>query len=191
MIFKKIEKIHSGKFVSRYNLTYETTDYKEKVYEMISRRPDLKTYDDLRSTSCQAVVIIVTDEDNSHILLNKEFRMATGHWIYNFPAGLIDNGETALEAAKRELQEETGLILYEISDTLPISYSAASFSNETNICILGKARGTFQKSSSTTEEIEANWYSKEQVRELLKTELFAARTQAYCYVWSEKKPSEN
>ena len=36
------------------------------------------------------------------------------------------------------------------------------------------------------EEIEAGWYTKEEVRELLKTAKFAARTQAYCYAWSRE-----
>ena len=40
------------------------------------------------------------------VLLQKEFRMATNNWVYNFPAGLIDEGETPEEAAIRELKEE-------------------------------------------------------------------------------------
>ena len=111
--------------------------------------------------------------------------MAVGEWVYNFPAGLIDPGEEPEESAKRELWEETGLELYEIEDLIPISYSAVGFSNETNVCIVGKARGTFHKSTSDLEEIEAAWYTKAEMRELLKTQRFAARTQAYCYVWSK------
>jgi ADP-ribose pyrophosphatase len=49
---------------------------------------------------------------------------------------------------------------------------------------VGKARGEFKPSTSTVEEIEAGWYTKEEIRKLLETERFAARTQAYCYLWS-------
>lgn len=35
--------------------------------------------------------------------------MATGEWVYNFPAGLIDAGEEPQQSAKRELWEETVL----------------------------------------------------------------------------------
>lgn len=119
------------------------------------------------------------------ILLNKEFRMATGEWVYNFPAGLIDAGEEPQQSAKRELWEETGLELYRIDDFINTSYSAVGFSNETNVCVVGKARGQFKKSTSDVEEIEAGWYTKEQIRKMLKEYRFAARTQAFCYMWSK------
>ena len=64
------------------------------------------------------------------------------------------------------------------------SYSAIGFSNERNICVFGKARGTFRKSTSDVEEIVPGWYTKEEMKELLRKESFAARTQAYCYAWA-------
>ena len=132
-----------------------------------------------------AVVIIMHDEKNEKILLNKEFRLAPGLWVYNFPAGLIDPGETPEVAAERELWEETGLHIDSVEDTLSASFSAVGFSNEKNVCIVGTASGEFSKSTSTTEEISAAWYTKEEIKQMLKTEFFAARTQAYCYLWSK------
>ena len=82
------------------------------------------------------------------------------------------------------MKEETGLDLVEIKDVMHESFSAVGFSNEKNICVVGVAAGEFAPSSSTMEEIEANWFTKEEVRELLQKEYFAARTQAYCYLWS-------
>lgn len=37
MKFLSIDKINEGKFITRYDLTYETADKNIKVYEMISR----------------------------------------------------------------------------------------------------------------------------------------------------------
>ncbi len=187
MRFKGIKKVHEGNYITRYDLTYENLDNEEKIYEMISRNKALKTLDDLRSRRIDAVVIIATDEAGERILLNREFRMAVGDWVYNFPAGLIDPGEKPEESAKRELREETGLELYAIDDMLGLSYSAIGFSNETNVCIIGKARGEFHESTSAMEEIKAGWYTKAQIRKLLKSENFAARTQAYCYIWSREQ----
>lgn len=185
MVFKGIRKIHQGKFISRYDVVYETSDGQIKNYEMISRAGDIDSFEKLHGKAADAVVIIATDESGEHILINREFRLAPGEWVYNFPAGLIDPGESPEESAVRELAEETGLLLYQIDDFINTSYSAVGFSNETNVCVVGKARGEFKPSTSAVEEIEAGWYTKEEIRRLLKTEKFAARTQAYCYMWSK------
>ncbi len=186
MEFQKIETIHQGRFITRYNVTYKTRDGQDKVYEMISRDPGLTDFESLSEHKTDAVVLIMEDEAGERILLNREYRLAVGGWVYNFPAGLIDPGETPEESAARELKEETGLDLIRIIDVIPDSYSAVGFSNEKNKCIVGIAGGSFAPSNSTVEEIEAGWYTKNQVRRLLDTELFAARTQAYCYLWARQ-----
>jgi ADP-ribose pyrophosphatase len=185
MEYKGIRKVNEGKFITRYDLEYETKDHKKKVYEIISRDKNIDSIDTLRNNHTDGVVIIMTDEDDEKILLNKEYRMSVGGFVYNFPAGLIDDGETPEQAARRELKEETGLNIIQIEDQLFDSYSAIGFSNETNAVIIGKAEGTFAPSTSTLEEIYAGWYTKAEVRELLKDKHFAARTQAYCYMWSK------
>lgn len=183
MKYEGIKKVHDGRFISRYDVTYTTEDNKTKVYEMISRNKNITTREELQNQSPDGVVIVVTDVAGEKILINKEYRMAVGDYVYNFPAGLIDEGETAKIAAARELKEETGLELVSIEDTLYDSYSAIGFSNETNQVVIGKAEGTFAESTSSVEEIKAAWYTKEEVRGLLKNNRFAARTQAFCYMW--------
>jgi ADP-ribose pyrophosphatase len=189
--FLGVKKGEQGKFITRYNVQYETNDGQIKDYEMISRNPDIDSFEKLHGKQADAVVIIATDENDEHILINREFRLAPGEWVYNFPAGLIDPGEKPEESAVRELMEETGLELYEVDDFINTSYSAVGFSNETNVCVVGKARGQFKPSTSAVEEIEAAWYTKAEIRKLIKTEKFAARTQAYCYVWSKYTSKEN
>ncbi len=184
MKLKQIKKVMESHFITRYDLVYETVDEQEKVYEMISRNKNIESLEQLQNKKPDAVVLILHNEEGDKILLNKEFRMAVGNWVYNFPAGLIDPGEEPKESAKRELKEETGLDLIEIKDMLFNSYSGVGFSNEVNVCVVGTAKGEFQQSSSTFEEIEAGWYTKEEIKELLKTNEFAARTQAYCYAWA-------
>ena len=185
MEFQGIEKVHEGRFIDMYNLTYVTKDNRTKVYEIISRNKDLTGPEEIRNPHTDGVVIVVTDQNDEKILLNREFRMAVNDYVYNFPAGLIDPGETPEIAAARELREETGLTLLSIEDKLYDSYSAIGFSNETNAVVIGKASGEFAPSTSTLEEIEAAWYTRKQVKELLKNNHFAARTQAYCYMWSK------
>ena len=186
MKYQGIRKIHEGRFITRYDVDYVTAEGNPKTYEIISRNRNIQTLDDLQNRKPNAVVMILTDESGERILVNREYRMAMAQWIYNFPAGLIDPGESAEESAKRELWEETGLRLMRIDDVLDNSYSAVGFSNERNVCVFGVAEGEFHKSTSDAEEITPGWYTKEEIKQLLRTEPFAARTQAYCYAWANR-----
>ncbi len=183
MKYKSIEKKYQGNYITYYNINYITENGSTKTYEMISRDPELSDLDSLHRRSPDAVIMILHDKKGERILLNREYRMAVGEWVYNFPAGLIDKGETAEQAAERELREETGLHLVEITDIWRESYSAVGFSNEKGIVILGTAEGTISGSDSEMEEIKAAWYTKDEIRTLLREKTFAARTQAYCALW--------
>ena len=122
MIFKGIRKIHEGKFITRYDVDYLTAEGNEKTYEIISRSRDIQTLEALQNTTPDSVVLILTDESGEHILVSREYRMAMAQWIYNFPAGLIDPGESPEESAKRELWEETGLEVEVVAAVGPLRH---------------------------------------------------------------------
>lgn len=187
MKYQGIRKIHEGKFITRYDVDYVTEEGHPKTYEIISRNKNLRTLEELQNKAPDSVILILTDEGGERMLVSREYRMAIAQWIYNFPAGLIDPGETPEQSAKRELWEETGLTLTRIDDVLDNSYNAVGFANERSICVFGTATGEFRKSTSDAEEIVPGWYTKAQMRALLRTEPFAARTQAYCYAWAYNK----
>ena len=184
MQYTGIRKIQEGKFITRYDVDYVTREGHLKTYEIISRNRDIQTLDQLQNRTPDSVILILTDESGERLLVNREYRMAVAQWIYNFPAGLIDPGETPEESARRELWEETGLRLVRIDDVLDGSYSAVGFANERNVCIFGAAAGDFQRSTSDVEEIVPGWYTRAEILNLLRTEPFAARTQSYCYAWA-------
>jgi ADP-ribose pyrophosphatase len=62
-----------------------------------------------------SIVVLAVDDSASklrkiepRILLERQYRHAAQSMMWELPAGRIDDGETALTAAKRELLEETG-----------------------------------------------------------------------------------
>lgn len=86
MKFQKLEKVQESKFITRYDLTYETVDHQKKVYEMISRDRNISDFSELVNHDVDAVVLIMHDEKGEKVLLNREYRMAVGRFVYNFPA---------------------------------------------------------------------------------------------------------
>lgn len=47
------------------------------------------------------------------VLVINQYRHALDEWLLELPCGCIEEGESAVEAAKRELQEETGYVAEE------------------------------------------------------------------------------
>lgn len=178
-----IEKKYSGNFLSYYVSTYLNMDNKEKKYEFISRNPQLTIQNFGNHEAC-AVGMIVFSEDKEKILIEKEFRMGCNNYIYNFPAGLIENNEDVISASKRELIEETGIEILEIIDVLPEAYVSGATIDETLITVIAVGKGELQDSNSYDEEISTKWYTKSDVQKLFSNkELMSVRTQLFLYKW--------
>ncbi len=64
-----------------------------------------------------AAVVLVNQRDR--VLLMWRHRFITDSWGWELPMGLIEDGETPEQAARRELIEETG---YEAAELLPLVY---------------------------------------------------------------------
>ena len=81
-----------------------------------------------RRQNRRAVVIIARTETNGSIILIRQFRIPLAAWIYEFPAGLVDEGEALATAALRELREETGYAgdVLSVSPALPTSAGLSS-----------------------------------------------------------------
>lgn len=63
-----------------------------------------------RHPGASAVVPFLSDPagDDPQLLLIKQYRYATGGYLYEIPAGRLDAGEDPAVCAARELREETG-----------------------------------------------------------------------------------
>lgn len=66
-----------------------------------------RRFERLASSGRGAVMVIAVDQHQNLILI-REYATGFDDYVLTFPKGLIDPGETPLEAANRELQEEAG-----------------------------------------------------------------------------------
>ncbi len=54
-------------------------------------------------------VVIVPLEDDGNVVMVRQYRKAAGRELLEFPAGVMEDDASPLDAARRELREETGL----------------------------------------------------------------------------------
>lgn len=63
------------------------------------------TFDIVSHPGASAVVAL---DENLNVVLVRVFRPAVGAFLYELPAGKMDEGDDPIETARRELREETG-----------------------------------------------------------------------------------
>lgn len=182
MKLKDFKQTKKGEFLSSYEITYENKVGNDKIYQIVSRESDLSAV----SVGERVAGVSIAGFKDDKTLLVKEFRMGVNRYVWSFPAGLIDDGETPVEAAVRELKEETGMDIVKINDVLQPSFSCTGITDEKSVIVFCEISGDIEDCDFPDEEIYAGLYTKEEVRKLLKEEEFSARAQAICYLWAKE-----
>lgn len=107
-----------------------------------------------------SVVVIVLNE-RREVLLERVARYPTGTTTWELPAGGMDSGETVVEAARREVLEETG---YEtVGHRCLYTYHPLNGISDTQLnvvsCVAGRQSGAIDR-----EEIHAiRWFSLDEL----------------------------
>lgn len=55
-------------------------------------------------------VVLIPVPENGHVVLIRQFRYAVNAWLWELPAGSVDEGESPEDAAARECHEEIGKV---------------------------------------------------------------------------------
>ena len=175
-----VDPVYEGKFLKFYH--YKLDDGRK--YEVISRHQ--VNMENINNNLSDAVDIIAFDPTFQKVLVIKEWRPPANDYIYAFPAGLRDAGETIVETATRELFEETGATIKTIFKILPPAYQSAGMTNETVASVICIAEGDLiNTNASIHEDITPLWISKKEVKQLFDSnKKFSGRCQMVLWMWA-------
>ena len=174
MKITKREQVTQLPFVNLFEATYEHKG-KERKWTYVSRSTS-------EPGQCDAVMVVGGTKDG-RIVLIKQHRVPVDDYIIEFPAGLIDAGETAEEAAIREFKEETGMEVTKIVMVSPSTYNSAGLTDETVTMVFAEVEGIPSTDlNEDTEDIEILVLDREQVKELGQDEQvkWSAKAWMYC-----------
>lgn len=89
-----------------------TPGFRGRVVEVNVERVQLPngTIADLDIVHHPGGAAVVALDDQGQVCLLRQFRHAANGWLWELPAGKIDNREPPLQTAQRELEEEAGCV---------------------------------------------------------------------------------
>lgn len=141
MKIKKAQKLTHQKWLNLFDVTFTDKNRKEKSWQLATREDQPKCITG-NFENPDAVVIVAFHKDQKKVVITKEYRIPLGDFEYGFPAGLVDAGETVQEAARRELQEETGLTITRFFKISQPIYSSAGMTDESVAMVHVECNGT-------------------------------------------------
>lgn len=151
----------------------EFSNGEERVYErMVSGR--------------SGAVMIAAVTDNNEFVLIREYSAGTDNYQLAFPKGLMEDGETAFEAANRELKEEVGFGARQFEQLKSMSLAPGYFSHQMNF-VFAQELYKEKLEGDEPEPLEVIFWPVAKVSELLEQEDFTeARSIAAALILERK-----
>nr|XP_009681297.1 PREDICTED: ADP-sugar pyrophosphatase isoform X1 [Struthio camelus australis]XP_009681298.1 PREDICTED: ADP-sugar pyrophosphatase isoform X1 [Struthio camelus australis]XP_009681300.1 PREDICTED: ADP-sugar pyrophosphatase isoform X1 [Struthio camelus australis]XP_009681301.1 PREDICTED: ADP-sugar pyrophosphatase isoform X1 [Struthio camelus australis]XP_009681302.1 PREDICTED: ADP-sugar pyrophosphatase isoform X1 [Struthio camelus australis] len=192
----KEEVIVEKKWVKLEETTYVDAFGKTRTWETVKRALKKK------GISADGVAVIAILQRTLHydcIVLVKQFRPPISGYCLEFPAGLIEENETAESAALRELEEETGYT-GEVVECTPALCLDPGLSNSTTHIVTVTINGDDAKNIRPKQKLDDGEYVEvislpkndllQRIDELVAEEHIAVDARVYTYALALKRATE-
>jgi ADP-ribose pyrophosphatase len=166
MEIKKADNLTNLKWLNLFEVAYKDKSGLNKSWQVATRAKQPKCISG-RFTEPDAVVIVPFHTSENKLVITREYRVPLADYEVGFPAGLVDDGEGIEQAVRRELKEETGLILARVLSTSPPVYSSAGMTDESVSMVYIECDGRPSSAGNTaSESIEVDFVSPSQAARL-------------------------
>lgn len=162
----KEDILYSGDFINLIKEVYSLPNNKTITREKI-----------VKNGGKDSVIIVATDSNGNYILTFQT--RINDKIIAEFPSGYIENGEDVIEAAKRELKEETGYV----SDNVTIldnSYYSVGIDN--SICYVVRIKNSIKAFNvNPNENLTYGIFTEEELKYLLNNNIMCGSLNKLAY----------
>ena len=131
--------------------------------------------------------VMMAVDKKGRILLVRQFRLPAGANLWELPAGKVDDGEKPLQAAKRELTEETG---YKAKKWTKLAsfWVSPGYVQEKMHLYMATGLTAGDATPMDDERIETRWFDRKDLKKMIRDgKIQDAKTIIGYYMASEKR----
>lgn len=147
----KLEPLAKSRWLSLFRIRYRLLGRDARSWVVATRRK-IPLCASGRLDAPDAVFIVPYHAPKRMLVATREYRVALADYQYGFPAGLLEDGETIEDTARRELREETGLEVIQILKVSHPLYSSPGMTDESMVMVYVECEG--EPSSRENEQSE-------------------------------------
>ena len=175
---KSIQQKTHNRYLNYYELEAVHRDGSVSPYYMASRAKDANHLKAVtRENKPDGVILYgVYGQSKDRVVLIRQYRYPLGDYVYEFPAGLVEEGEDMAAAGIREMYEETGLTFTPVDAgccSRPF-FTTVGMTDESCGTVFGRCAGTPTNChQEDTEEIQVVLADKAECLRILREEKVA------------------